>query len=107
MGVSREQSAPYFLKNKHFLPPDTYMCVYVSGGKKCSFFGKFGVLCFLETPVLRFALLPYYRRPDIDENMPSQRNDSTDGNNDTINSDVIAKNDKTMLFKNKLLEDVI
>ena len=24
------------------------------------FFGKFGVLCFLETPVLRFALLPYY-----------------------------------------------
>ena len=32
----------------------------ISGGKKCSFFGKFGVLCFLETPVLRFALLPYY-----------------------------------------------
>ena len=29
--------------------------------KKCSFFGKFGMLCFLETPVLRFALLPYYR----------------------------------------------
>ena len=25
-------------------------------------FGKFGVLCFLETPVLRFALSPYYRR---------------------------------------------
>ena len=24
--------------------------------------GNFGVLCFLETPVLRFALLPYYRR---------------------------------------------
>ena len=83
------------------------MCMYVSGGKKCSFFGNFGVLCFLETPVLRFSLLPYYRRPDIDENMPSQRNDSTDGNNDTINSDVIAKNDKTVLFKNKLLEDVI
>ena len=31
----------------------------VSGGKKCSFFGKFGVLCFLVTPVLRFALLSY------------------------------------------------
>ena len=31
----------------------------VSGGKKCSFFGKFGVLCFLEIHVLRFALLPY------------------------------------------------
>ena len=25
-------------------------------------FQKFGVLCFLETPVLRFALLLYYRR---------------------------------------------
>ena len=25
----------------------SYVCV--SGGKKCSFFGKFGVLCFLET----------------------------------------------------------
>ena len=34
----------------------------VSGVKKCSFFGNFGVLCFLETPVLRFALLPYSRR---------------------------------------------
>ena len=39
----------------------------VSGGKKCSFFGKCGVLCFLETPVLRFALLPYYRR-DVRQN---------------------------------------
>ena len=28
--------------------------------KKCSFFGKFDVLCFLEIHVLRFALLPYY-----------------------------------------------
>ena len=26
------------------------------------FSGNFGVLCFLETPVLRFALLPYYWR---------------------------------------------
>ena len=38
----------------------TYVCV--SRGKKCLFFGKFGMLCFLETAVLRFALLPYYRR---------------------------------------------
>ena len=36
--------------------------VCVSEGKKCSFFGKFDVLCFLETTVVRFALLPYYRR---------------------------------------------
>ena len=32
------------------------------GVRDVRFFGKFGVLCFLETPVLRFALLPYYRR---------------------------------------------
>ena len=38
------------------------MYVCVSEDKECSFFGKFGVLCFLETPVLRFAFLPYYRR---------------------------------------------
>ena len=41
---------------------EEYFVVCVSGDKKCSFFGKFGVLCFLETPVLRFALLRYYRR---------------------------------------------
>ena len=34
----------------------------VSGGKKCLFFEKFGVLCFLETLLLRFVILPYYRR---------------------------------------------
>ena len=39
-----------FKKRKH-----TYKCV--SEGKKFP-----GVLCFLETPVLRFALLPHYRR---------------------------------------------
>ena len=31
-------------------------------GEKCSFFGEFGVLCFLVTPVLRFAVLLYHRR---------------------------------------------
>ena len=56
MGVSRKQSTPNFSKNEHFLAPDK------SGDKKCLFFRKFGVLCFLETPVLRLALLPYYRR---------------------------------------------
>ena len=39
---------------------NTYLCE--SGCKNCSFFGKFGVFCFLETPVLRFVLLAYYRR---------------------------------------------
>ena len=48
MGVSRKQSTPKFPKNKHFC-----------------FFGNFGVLYFLEPPVLGFALLPYYRRFDF------------------------------------------
>ena len=34
--------------------------VCVSSGKKCSFLGKFGVLCLLETHALRFALLSHY-----------------------------------------------
>ena len=34
----------------------------VSGGKKCPFFGKLDVICFLETPILKFALLSYYRQ---------------------------------------------
>ena len=58
-----------FKKAKHakisekqtFLTP-WYAHVCVSGGKTCFIFGNFGVLCFLETPVLRFAPLPYYRR---------------------------------------------
>ena len=61
----RKQSTPSFLKSKHFLPPDThsYVCVLgKGGGKKCSFFEKFAMFCFLVTSVLRFALLPYYRR---------------------------------------------
>ena len=48
--------------NECFLPPHMHTYVWVSGGNKCSFFRKFDLLCFLETPVLRFALLPYYRR---------------------------------------------
>ena len=40
----------------------TEIFVWVSVGKKYSFFGKLGVLCFLITSVLRFAYLPYYRR---------------------------------------------
>ena len=49
--VKRKQSTPNFPKNEHFL----------SGGKKYPFFGRFGVLCFLLTAVLRFALYSYYR----------------------------------------------
>ena len=61
-GVSGKQSTSKFPKNKHFLPPDTHTYVCISGGKKYLFFGNFDVLCFPETPVLRFALLPYYER---------------------------------------------
>ena len=49
-GVSRKQSTPNFPKNEHFLPPDTHMYVCVSGSKKCSFYGKFGVLFFFKNP---------------------------------------------------------
>ena len=34
------------------------LCVYREV-RNARFFGKFGVLCFLVTPVLRFAFLPY------------------------------------------------
>ena len=37
----------------------TFVCV--SGVKSVSFPENVSVLCFVETPVLRFALLPYYR----------------------------------------------
>ena len=52
------------LTSRKQIPDNTYVCV--SGGKKCSFFGKFAMLCFLETPFLRFFLLLYYlRRKEI------------------------------------------
>ena len=58
--VFQKNKARQIFQNKHFLPPDTHTYVCVSEGRKCSFFGKLGVLCFLEALVLRFALLPYY-----------------------------------------------
>ena len=36
------------------------MCVSV--GKKCSFFGKNGLLCFIVAVTLRVVLVLYYRR---------------------------------------------
>ena len=57
-----ESQNEYFKKAKHseisenqtFLIFQTYACV--SGGKKGLFFGKFGVLWFLKTPVLKFPI---------------------------------------------------
>ena len=46
--------------NSSVIRQKVYVCV--SGGKKCLFFQKFCGLCFLEIPVLRFTLLPYYRQ---------------------------------------------
>ena len=61
-GFFKKTKHAKFPKNEHFLPPDTHTYVCVSRGRKCSFFGKLGVLCFLEILALRFVLLPYYRR---------------------------------------------
>ena len=60
-GVTRKQSTSNIPKNENFLPPDAHTHMCVSGGK-CSFFRIFGALFLLATPVLRFALLLYYRR---------------------------------------------
>ena len=54
-----ESQNGYFKKKKH---SDTHTYLCISEGKKFQFFGKFCVLCFLETPVLRIILLPYYRQ---------------------------------------------
>ena len=56
-GYFKKRTQPNFPKYKHFSTPDTHTYVWVSGCKKY----LSGMLCFLETPVLRFALLPYYR----------------------------------------------
>ena len=79
-GCFKKTKHAKFSKNEDFLPPDThtlpakniikpYSFLMFSVGKMCvpevkkySFFGKFGVLCFLETTVLRSVFLPYYRR---------------------------------------------
>ena len=56
-GVARKQ-CQFFQKTK------------MSVVKNVRFFEKFGVLCFLVTPVLRFVLLPYYQRVTI-ESIPN------------------------------------
>ena len=39
----------------------------ISEKQTCLFFRNFGMLWFLETPVLKFALLPYYRQFEMDQ----------------------------------------
>ena len=57
----KPKHAKFSIKQTFLTPWHAHVCV--SGGKNYSFFGKFGVLCFLVTPVLRFALLTFYRLP--------------------------------------------
>ena len=49
----------------------------VSGGKICSFFGKSGVLCFLETPVLRFALVLLLTKCSFENTLAEKTESST------------------------------
>ena len=54
-----------FIKTKHvkLSKKQTFLTPwYASGGKKFVFFGEFGMFCFLETPVLKLAVLAYCRR---------------------------------------------
>ena len=66
-------------------PPDTETYGDVSGGKKCSFFGKFGVFCFLATLVLRFGfcLITDYFLHKLEK----QLNDSYDNQNIDLKTD--------------------
>ena len=49
-----------YKKTKHvkFSKKRSLVCIR---GYEMFVFGKFGVLCFLVTPALRFVLLPYYQ----------------------------------------------
>ena len=65
----RESQNGCFKKTKHakFSEKRTFLTLWYAHVRTCAyhgvrnvrFFGKLCVLCFLETPVLRFALLPY------------------------------------------------
>ena len=54
--------AKFFGKTIMFHPLTETRTCKNQGVRKYSFFGKFGVLCFLVIPVLRFVLLPYHQQ---------------------------------------------
>ena len=64
-GCFKKTKLPKFSEKQTFLTPWYAQEGMRIWGKKCSFFGKFGVLCFLETPVLTSCLLAYYRRSKL------------------------------------------
>ena len=58
--VFQENKARQIFRKTNISYP-RYAHVHVRiGGKKSLFIGKIGVLCFFETPILRFVLLLYY-----------------------------------------------
>ena len=59
----KRKRAKFYEKQTFLMPWSAHVRVRIRG-KKCLFFWKFGVLCFLVTPLLRFALWPYCRRID-------------------------------------------
>ena len=61
--VFQENKARQNFRKMNISYPLIRTCTYeYQGVRNVDFFWKFGVLCFLETPVLRFTVLPYYRR---------------------------------------------
>ena len=58
--VFQENKARQIFRKRSISYPLTHTYVRIGGYEML----KFGVLCFLETSVLRFALLPYYRQKE-------------------------------------------
>ena len=60
--VFQENNVRQIFQKKNISYPVTRIVRVRIRGKESLFLGKFGVFCFLETFVSRFALLPYYQR---------------------------------------------
>ena len=71
--VFQEDKTRQILRKMNISYPLIRIRTCVSEGKKCLFFGKFIVPCFLETPVLIFAFLLYCRRVMKHRTMVAQR----------------------------------
>ena len=59
-GKSHQNECYKKTKHANFSEKETFLSSL--RGKNCSFFRKLDMLCFLVIPVLRFTLLPHYRR---------------------------------------------
>ena len=57
--IQENKACQIFRKTNVFYPLISTRYVCVSGGKKCSLFGKFDMPCFLDAPVLRFTLFAF------------------------------------------------